>query len=376
MAIFDIESLAATDGSCPTNSYDAERSINLIVWRPGDEAVLSFRIPYGINTGPNITVSFNEFSPGPGNLYSWDTRVVAVRPDSNLTNLPAPRPDVTHQFVGSEPAGAIITRSIFGVAANGRIDDMELTAGDIINLRIKFSCPDQNTCPHSLRTFGYRVEIAVDTGAYNPGCAGRVASIIRDARDMFNEETGNFLTDEFILRTINTCMKDLALEDYWVTEKNIAISAGQESINLFAVMPDLRKILRAKISQRPWALSEIKSLAAYVELVSPGLRLDTPERYFIQNNLMRLWPVPDTDTGVCVYYSRLPPPLGCAEDNCDPPLPEANDTLFTMFTLRQAFLRDRNAAGADLKFREYSQLYEIEKKRLLDAREPARISLR
>ena len=42
----------------------------------------------------------------------------------------------------------------------------------------------------------------------------------------------------------------------------------------------------------------------------------------------------------------------------------------------RAFLRDRNAPGADLKFREYSQLYEIEKKRLLESAQPASVKLR
>jgi len=42
-----------------------------------------------------------------------------------------------------------------------------------------------------------------------------------------------------------------------------------------------------------------------------------------------------------------------------------------MYALRQAFLRDRNAPGADLKFQEYSRLYELEKRRLLGVTEPA-----
>jgi hypothetical protein len=173
-------------------------------------------------------------------------------------------------------------------------------------------------------------------------------------------------------------MKDLALEDYWIAEKSVPIAAGREVIDLLQAIPDLRKVLRARFNGQPRTLTALQSLDAYLELTSHGRKLGTPAYYLIQNNMMRLWPVPsiDADPGLHVYYSKLPPPLGCDESNCEPPAPQAHDSVFTLFALRQAFLRDRDAAGADLKFREYSQLYEIEKKRLLDGSEPAHARVR
>ncbi len=376
MAIFDIESLGATDAPCPTNHYDTERSLSVIEWKPCDEATYAFRIPYGITAGPTINLSFDELSPGPGFVYSWDTYVTALRPgEAESPILPSV---ITRQFVVTEPAGAIVTRSITDIAPNGRIGDMELAANDILNLRLKFSCSGAGACPDRLHTFAYRIETAVDSVAYNPGCAGRVANIIREARDLFNEETGAFLSDGFILRSINGCMRDLALEDYWIAEKSVPIAAGREVIDLLQAIPDLRKVLRARFDGQPRTLTALQSLDAYLELTSHGRKLGTPACYLIQNNMMRLWPVPsiDADPGLHVYYSKLPPPLGCDESNCEPPAPQAHDSVFTLFALRQAFLRDRDAAGADLKFREYSQLYEIEKKRLLDGSEPAHARVR
>ena len=376
MAIFDIESLGPTEGPCPTNHYDAERSLSVIAWKPGDEAVCTFRIPYGITAGPIITLSFDEIAPGPGFVYSWDIRVAALRPGE--TESPVPASVIISQFTTTEPAGSVVIRSIPDLAPNGRVGEIELTAGAILSLGLKLSSAPPGPCPGKLLTLAYRIEIAVDSHTDSPDCAGRVANIIREARDLFNEETGAFLSDGFILRSINACMKDLALEDYWIAEKSVPISAGREVIDLIQAIPDLRKVLRARFDGQPRTLTALQSLDSYLELTSNGRKLGTPEYYLIQNNMMRLWPIPSTDSeaGFHVYYSQLPPPLGCAESNCEPPAPQAHDTMFTLFALRQAFLRDRNAVGADLKFREYSQLYEIEKKRLLDGREPAHACVR
>ena len=376
MAIFDIESLGATEGPRPMNHYDTERSLSVVAWKPGDEAAFAFRIPYGITGGPTINLSFDEIAPGPDFIYSWDTYVSALRPGEAAS--PVPTSVITRQFMTTEQQGLIITRSISDLAPNGRINEMELTTGDILCLRLKLSSSTDGPCPGKLLTLAYRIEMAVDSYPDTPGCAGRVANIIRETRDLFNEETGAFLSDSFILRSINGCMKDLALEDYWIAERSIPISAGREIVDLFEAIPDLRKVLRVRFDGQRRTLTDLQSLDAYLELTSHGRRLGVPSYYLIQNNMLRLWPVPSTDaeSGLRVYYSRLPASLGCDESSCDPPVPQAHDTVFILFALRQAFLRDRDSAGADLKFREYSQLYEIEKKRLIDGSEPAHARVR
>jgi hypothetical protein len=50
--------------------------------------------------------------------------------------------------------------------------------------------------------------------------------------------------------------------------------------------------------------------------------------------------------------------------------------LFVYFVLKQAFLRDRHAPGAEIKFQEYSQLYEQAKQNLLGEKDPPKMALR
>jgi hypothetical protein len=93
---------------------------------------------------------------------------------------------------------------------------------------------------------------------------------------------------------------------------------------------------------------------------------------------MYVWPPPDVDlqSGYCLYHSYLPDELTCSSANPNPPLPKAHDMVFVYFTLKQAFLRDRHAPGADTKFNEYSRLYEQEKQNLLGEADPPGMSLR
>lgn len=379
MTTFDIETLGPTDGPCPTNLYDPDRLINFIGWKPDDEATCVYRIPYGYSEGSGVSLLFDELCPAAGSVYSWEASINVIQPGvCPIEGLSVPLLTLSSQFSVNEQADSIVTRRIAEIAPNGIVSNVKLTSGSLLSIGLKLLCPATGNCPTRLLTLAYRIEIVVNSEASNIGCVGRVANIIRETRDLFNEDTGDFLSDEFILRSINACVKDLSLEDYWLAETCMPILAGQENIDIFNIAPDLRKVLRARFDGQPRTLTQLKSLNDFIELTSQSHNSGTPEYYFIQNNMMRLWPVPTTSVGpgLRVYYSRLPEALGCAENNCDPPVPRAHDTLFTLFALKQAFLRDRNAAGADVKFGEYSQLYEIEKKRLLDGREPMSASLR
>ncbi len=77
-----------------------------------------------------------------------------------------------------------------------------------------------------------------------------------------------------------------------------------------------------------------------------------------------------------MYHSYLPADLGCSLADANPPVPQAHDMVFAYFVLKQAFLRDRHAPGADGKFQEYSVLYDRAKRALLGQGEAPLLSLR
>ncbi len=375
MAVFDIESLGPTDGPCPRNRYDSLTGVSFIVWKPGDEALIMFRIPYGFTPGSFVRLIFNETIPATGPAYSWDIESRALTQASNLA-LPVSNPytSSTH-FLSSDSlaVGLTAVRTIPLVDDHGMISGVAPKYGDALCVQIKLAIEGLDPAPTELSTFAYRIELAVDTESFNVECAGRVASIIRSTRDLFNEENSGFLRNDFILRSINECLKDLARENYWSAEKLLPAVEGQDSIDLGAAIPDLQSVQQVRFNNARDLMKELHSLEEYLDRSARSCATGPPVWYFVRNGMMKVWPAPskNLEAGFHVYYSRLAPSLGCSEDNCDPPVPPAHDTLFTMFALRQAFLRDRNAPGADLKFQEYSRLYELEKRRLLGVTEPA-----
>ncbi len=209
-------------------------------------------------------------------------------------------------------------------------------------------------------------------------CEGRVGAIIDTTRDLFNEATGGFLTDAFILRNINRCQQDIAQEDYWRCETWIPSVAGTNEIALLMRIPEYQHVFQLHFEGNSDPLTPLGSFQEYLELRADSNAPGMPQHYVLQNNTLFVWPPPDKDSesGFCVYHSYLPDDLTCSAANPDPSIPRAHDMTFVYFVLKQAFLRDRHAPGADMKFQEYSGLYDREKQKLLAAGDPPGLALR
>jgi hypothetical protein len=209
-------------------------------------------------------------------------------------------------------------------------------------------------------------------------CAGRAAFIVDTVRDLFNESGGGFLSDEFILRSINRCQKELAQEDYWRRESWIGCVARAGRIDLLTAIPDYQRIHQVYFSGCSEPMTALGSFREYEELKTSSIVVGIPQYYIIQNTAMYVWPAPaeDLQSGFCVYHSYLPADITCTPINPDPPIPRAHDTVFVHYVLKEAFLRDRHAPGADIKFQEYSALYEREKQKLLGEGDPSNLSVR
>ena len=112
------------------------------------------------------------------------------------------------------------------------------------------------------------------------------------------------------------------------------------------------------------------SHAIHYKIALPTHNSEEPILYF--------WPQPAADLNpeFRVFHSYLPAELGCTESTCDPSIPKSRDMVFVYYVLKHAFLRDRHAPGADLKYQEYSLLYDAEKIRLLGRNLSIRLGLR
>lgn len=209
-------------------------------------------------------------------------------------------------------------------------------------------------------------------------CTGRVGKIAEAVRDLFNESTGGFLPDGFILRSMNRCLQDLAQEDYWRTETWIPSYADCDRTDLSATIPGYQRLHQVYFNGQRHPMTPLGSFREYEELKTRSASSGCPEYYVVQNDALFVWPPPSTDleSGFCLYHSYLPEELTCSDENPNPPIPTAHDSVFVYYVLKEAFLRDRHAPGADVKFQEYSMLYEKEKQKLLGEGSPPNLAVR
>jgi hypothetical protein len=225
--------------------------------------------------------------------------------------------------------------------------------------------------------FSLALEVHLDETAVSD-CYGRVGKIVDTVRDLFNETSEDFLSDEFILRSINRCLQDLAQEDYWRTETWIPASSGVYRIDLHTAIADYQSLHQLRFSGQSSPMAPVGSYKEFDELRTSAEARGTPEYYTVQANTLLVWPPPPVtqQSGFCAYHSYLPDDLTCSQANPDPTLPRAHDMVFVYFVLQQAFLRDRHAPGAETKFQQYSMLYEREKAKLLAEGEQPGLAIR
>lgn len=376
MATINIDTLGATDGPSPSNRYDPDSFLSFIEWRPGDQARLMFRVPDDYDTSGAISLMFDEILPSSAFAYSWETNIGVHKNGSNPGDVSSPTHDTaTFDFYDAVTYGSIVTRSM-AVTQDG----LAIAPGDIVSIGLEYSCVADEPCPDVLLTLTYRiVTLAGESIIPTPVSSGRLAEIAREARDLFNEEVGVFLSDEFVVRAVNSCVRDIARENYWSAETWVAAVAGEDTIDVFQAIPDAQEIHRIWFRDLTTPMTRLETFDELREISLQYPKSGVPEYYLARDNLIRIVPRPSVNSehGFYVNYSRIPPPLGLSlGDNTEPPVPRSFDSIFTLFVLMRAFLRDRNAPGADLKFREYSQLYEIEKRRLLESSQPASVKLR
>lgn len=379
MAVIPVEMLAPATGAAPSNACDPVSNMEFTQWELDDEARFSFTIPDNFLSSDNIVLRLQESSPSVSARHSWQAITVLFRPGSDVTNQQSISETSTLECLSSSTPDQLVSRSftVTGSILKGAVGTHQISAGDLVGITLKRIPVPAGEDPNAIKLFDLSATHCIDDTRISD-CAGRVGSIIDTVRDLFNESTGGFLPDEFILRSINRCLQDLAQENYWRKETWIPANSGIDEIDLTSAIPGFQDIHQVRFSGRSMPMAVLGSFKEFLEVKTGGGSRGSPVYYSVQNCSLCVWPPPLTDmaSGYCIYHSYLPAALTCTQDNPDPPVPRAHDSAFVYFVLRQAFLRDRHAPGADQKYQEYAQLYEREKQKLLGEGDPPQLSLR
>jgi hypothetical protein len=379
VATIEIQTLMPSSGSVPSNGYDPLSLAGFTEWRIGDEARFSVVLPETYRPGNDAHLRIEESSASASRRHTWQAVTVLMRPGVHDTDAPAAVETFTIECQSSSDPDRLTTRtfSVTGSAEPGRIAGVALMPGDLLCVALTRVNAASQEDSAAIRLFDLAFSMRVDETAASD-CAGRVGIIFDTVRDLFNETNAGFLPDDFIVRCINRCQQDLAQEDYWRRETWIPAMSGVDRIDLLSGVSGYQNLHQVSFSGQTTPMSCLGSFREYEELRRESAAAGTPQAYVVQNDTLSVWPKPSESaaSGFCLYHSYVPDDLTCSPDNPNPAIPRAHDMLFVYFVLKQAFLRDRHAPGADVKFQEYSHLYEQEKQHLLGEGEPPRVSVR
>ncbi|HMK35310.1 MAG TPA: hypothetical protein VK463_09610 [Desulfomonilaceae bacterium] len=368
MAAILVDKLIATPGAAPEEGYDPVSQAGYSQWRVGDEARFSVIVSEDYRKGSDYFLSLRESSPSASAKHGWQVATSLLRCGLHATNEQTAYQTFSCEFSADTTPNQLTSRkfAVTGSVSPGIVAGLPVQAQDILSFRLTRVSASVDEDPEPIRIFGIALEVYTDS-TRRSACAGRVGKIIDAVRDLFNESTAGFLSDDFILRGINRCQQDLAQEDYWRTESCIPCVAGSYRVNLMTAIPNYQRLHQVYFNGQCFPMTPLGSFSEFEELRTGANVSGQPECYVVQNDSLFVWPTASADlaSGFCVYHSYLPDDLTCSDVNPNPPLPRAHDILFVYYVLREAFLRDRHAPGADVKFQEYSVLYEREKQKLL-----------
>ncbi|MBI4965354.1 MAG: hypothetical protein HY913_18905 [Desulfomonile tiedjei] len=379
MAVISIETLIPSSGAVPSNGYDAVSLAGFTEWEVGDEARFSIVVPETYRAGNDFYLRIQESSPSLSLRHKWQVKTLLMRPEVNVTDEAAVTETFSLECQDASTADRLTTRTlpVTGSAKQGQVQDHVISPGDVLCFILRRVNASAQEDPAAIKVFDVSLVARVDDSA-DSDCAGRVGKIFDTVRDLFNEATGGFLPDNFILRSINRCLQDIGQHNYWRRETWMPAEAGENRVDLLEAIAGYQDVHQVHFSGQTAPMMPLGSFEEYEELKTGSNATGVPEYYAVQNDSMYVWPPPATNlaSGFCAYHSYLPADLTCSEENPTPPLPAANDMLFVYFVLKQAFLRDRHAPGAEVKFQEYSGLYEQAKQRLLGEKDPPKLALR
>jgi hypothetical protein len=379
MTEIPIQTLLPSSGAVPLNAYDPQSRAGYTAWDLDDEARFSIVVPNDYHIGSDFYLRLHESSNASSASHRWQVTTLLLRPGIHNTDELTKVETHIQEFESSSRADRLTLRTfaVTGSGAAGCVSDAPIQATDILAITMKRIAASTNEDPNPIRLFDVSLETATSETALSQ-CAGRVGTIVDSVRDLFNEATGGFLSDDLILRSINRCQQELAQENYWRREAWVRAASGVSEVELLSALPDYQDIHQAHFSGCDHPMAALPGFREYQELKTGALAPGVPEYYLIQNNKMYVWPPPQSDlsSGYRIYHSYMPEELTCSSVNPNPSIPRAHDMIFVYFTLKQAFLRDRHAPGADVKFQEYLRLYEMEKQRLLGEGDPPLLALR
>ncbi len=380
MVDLSVTHLIPSSGAEPSEAYDPISDAGYTEWAVDDEARFSMTVPNDYLDGGDVTLHILESTPTTGSGHAWEVSSILLRPDLHATNQSGAAETAFLECSAPGIAHRLTQRSlrVTGSGTTGRVGGAAIAAGDLLSFTMKRMTASGAEDPANIKVLGLRLSTEVSPTTSAPECSGRVAAIVETVRDLFNESTDGFLSVEFIVRCINRCRQELAQENYWRREAHVAAVAGNHEVSLLTALADYQDAHQVRFSGRPHPMTPLAGFQEYLEIRTASSGAGIPEYYAIQNDTLFVWPAPESDcpSGYAIYYSYVPPEITCGGVGCNPPVPKAHDMIFAYYVLKQAYLRDRHAPGADAKFREYSLLYERAKQALLGEADPPRLAVR
>ena len=293
-----IDALLAGNGTPPANGFDPDSSAGYTEWLVNDQALFTLVIPEDYVPGHDLSVYLVESSASISMRHGWTVVSSLLRPGSNASPGETFTETIEYQFTGPAAAGRLMSAAVFraaGALGPGTINNAAIAPGDAICIRLERSPADSLEDPSPIRIFDISVGMVVGQSSES-SCSGRVGEIIDAVRDLFNDPAGGFLSDEFIVRSINRCMADLARDNYWRCETWIPAVSGVGSIDLAVAIPGFQDVHNVKFHGSGESMKHIGSFQDFQALESHADRGGPPVYYNVRNTIISVWPAPSENS--------------------------------------------------------------------------------
>lgn len=380
MDYISIESLMPLSNGVPAHGFDPVTGSAFTEWHVDDDALFHLVVPDRYNPRSDVFLQIDEASLTISSQHAWEITTTLLRPSLCITTTTeAARQTVRLEYASSATCGELTRRTLqaTGGASPGCVDSEPLLPGDLLSVVLRRTPASAMDDPLPVRVFNIQAGIQLSEIRISD-CPGRLGAIIDSVRDLFNEASQGFLTDEFILRSVNRCIGGLAQDGYWCRETIIPALAYVCEINLLAVIPDVHDIHQVCFQKAEQIMECVGGFREFMSLRATMPQVGRPQFYTVQGATLHVWPPPSSDAhpGFIVFHSYLPPTVHCTAEPYDPPVPRAYDAMLVHFVLKEAFLRDRHSPEANIKFQQYAGLYQDNKQRILGEAAPPTLSLR
>lgn len=168
----------------------------------------------------------------------------------------------------------------------------------------------------------------------------------------------------FFERAVNACTREIAQAGYWRTPAAEMDSvSGQATYDLLDELTNFVQLLSVRWHDGKAIMQPADNWDHMERLQIQGSTTTAePRYYFLEGNVLRVWPSPDESAspGFYIRHTHYPGDMSTATESttATPAIPTAFDDIYTYYALYWLNMADRSAYGSEEQMAHYWTKYQ------------------